>query len=196
MEIKNANAWKAKTQAMRKRVKTSATEHVRSQALKVFTFVLKATPQLTGNLAANWYLHLSDADPGRGGYAPAPNPSWPSGKSPYIHFSENMRPITKDYKSPRAMGDTEATSGPLARAKLDLARARWNSRITIVNTATYAEELQDGSAEMYVGPNEWGPLEYRKVNRSVASSISPDLLKGAVWNIKAVVQAKFRYLKV
>lgn len=121
MDIKNANAWKAKTQAMRKRVKTSATEHVRSQAFRLFKFVVDRTPQYSGDLVLNWNIETTNTG--------------------MVSYDSSRKTGGFDwYKAAYTKADFERNKRePLARAKHVLSTVKWNSNIRIANSSPTAQ---------------------------------------------------------
>lgn len=125
--LKNANAWKAKTEAQRKRVKVTATEHVKSRALAVLKEALKVSPQYTGNYAYNWQILVG------------------AGMQGQAYWSDRWRKPGFDFRTvsnPRSAGDMSNLDVVIMDAKEQLSHAKWNSVISIVNTSPVAEDIE------------------------------------------------------
>lgn len=59
VKVKGMNAWMRKTEAEKKRIKSTAQEYVRSSVKKVVDEVAKISPQFTGNYVVNWELQTN-----------------------------------------------------------------------------------------------------------------------------------------
>ena len=191
-DIVDINAWRRITDKAKAKIKVKASEHVRKQAMKVFEYVLKQTPQQTGTLVSNWHLVVGASNV-RGFSAPlSDSAAWPDGKSPYIGWSKDSSgkwiADKSGYQAPFHAGMTESMVGPRSQAQAKLPVIKWNSKIAIINTAPYAGSLAEGTATMGKGQE----LEYRDPN---VAHTDPGVLFGPFWNIKTATITKFNYLK-
>lgn len=60
----NMNAWKRLTEAQKRKIKSTATEYVHRRVTLILKAAIKATPQFSGNYAANWQLATTKSGPG------------------------------------------------------------------------------------------------------------------------------------
>ena len=52
-------AWKNKTEAAKRKIRSSATSYVQSQVTKVLKDALRVSPQWSGNYAYNWTVEYT-----------------------------------------------------------------------------------------------------------------------------------------
>ena len=125
--LSNVNAWKAKSEAQRKRVAVTATEHVKSRALALVKEAVKVSPQFTGNYAYNWQLLVGKSMQGQ------------------AYWSDRGRKPGFDWKSvrnPRSAGDMTNMEFVIQDARDQLSYAKWNSVITLVNASPVADDIE------------------------------------------------------
>ena len=185
----DVNAWKRITEKQKKKVQTTATVYVQQQAVKIFKYVLKQTPQQTGSLAYNWRMAVGRDYIANFGKFYRPNPGWPVGKTPYVDFnrSESGWSVDKSkYEKPRYAGHPEAMREPVRLALMDeVPRIRWNSRIVLINDTPYAYELTQPGNTM--GNDE--PFEFRDAN---IQRTNKGMLDDGQWRIMTAVKMRFR----
>jgi hypothetical protein len=120
------------------------TREYRKQVRLMFTDLLQATPQWSGNLVMNWQLVV-------GGQSRA------SAYSEQPNYAVAFGPFVQK------MGSPEAINATLAREIQKVKQIRWNTRVAFVNVAPYAEDVQRGQ-----GP-EGRPI--RDVNKDATGSV-------------------------
>lgn len=173
--ISNLNAFVQKLERDKRRIKTTATQHVRSQVLRVYKFVLERTPQYSGDLVSNWRLNIGVGS--SSAYVPHPNKDEFDGIGGYSavytqsEFKSNWMPQLK-------------------RARQEVLSVRWNSRIALVNYAPHAYDLTVGAAL----DGSQKPFAFREVNYTLVKD-SAAVLAGQMWNIRMVTLMKFKYLE-
>jgi hypothetical protein len=167
VEIRNINAWKRKTEAMRNRVKATATEHVRTQAFRLFKFVVDRTPQYSGDLVSNWNLETNQTGPAS--YRLHPN----KGK---IDGIGGWHAVATSAEFKRNAAD------PILRARTVVSSIKWNTNVRLVNVSPTAQEL-----------TYEGPIKFRPSNMDLVKDSSTVLGSGQ-WNLRAVAITRFKYL--
>lgn len=149
------------------------TETYRRIIKHVLTDLVTFTPQWSGNAASNWYITFkgvtatySEAD----GYRP-----------PYLWDYQS------DMEDPYQMGSNPVVEETIRRELQKLPQIRWNTKVTLVNTTPYAEDLENNIGPM--GEFDDAPRDIREVN------LHPNYGKVAM---VAYVETKYknlRYLK-
>lgn len=124
----NVNAWKKKTEAAKRKVKSSATVYVRAQAKKVLIEAVRISPQWSGNYAYNWILEVR---------------SQPGAYDPRFKVTP-----WQSLKSPRQAGDAEVMSASMRYLDEMLEPIKWNSTIRLVNYSPVAELIESGQANL------------------------------------------------
>lgn len=153
------------------RAEKKVTAYIEQRVRVIFTDIVSKTPQFTGTLAGNWHIE----------YGPWTGSSYTPGVSG-IHTAKQAYALMND--SPYKRGDNPAVSETLAIEfkKLEglggavAGRIRWNSKIYFVNTAPYADEVDQG-----IGPNDYSirpeNLYYGKVFLTTRAKIKYPELK-------------------
>lgn len=120
LQVTNLRQFQYSVAAAKARLSGTVTKKYQQFVTKVFTDLVEHTPQWSGHLAANWNVNLThDA-------APAVVP-WKT--------SEYSEPVHQ-------MGDPEAVSFALGRAKGQISKIRWNTKVSFVNPVDYAAEVE------------------------------------------------------
>lgn len=122
LKLVGINKYMQKSKAQQAQIKNGAANFVRGQTRKILRDLVLNTPQWSGNTAAMWQIGT------------------PSAPVSY----ENTHLAKDDWWSIRPesfKGDTEAWKVALANAQPALKSIRYNSTITIQNTAPYSDEL-------------------------------------------------------
>lgn len=137
LEIKNLNAWLAKTRAAKEKVKVKATEHVKSQVLRAFKVVLRESPQYSGDFASNWNIVTSAY--GAPGYQ----------ETAYKGLLEDAAlkygaQSDRYLRMLRGPGHPDAIKTALSHATDVVASIKWNSKISFVNTAPISDDIATG----------------------------------------------------
>ena len=96
----------------------------------VFNDIVAHTPQWSGNLATNWRVEVGKAHQGHGGDSQISNYKTPA------EWTGNSQP----YKA----GDAPATFEAEDYNDANFDRIKWNSRVSIVNYAPYAAQVEAG----------------------------------------------------
>lgn len=139
----------------------------------VFIDLVTYTPQWSGNLVSNWYITFTGVGATyneRDNYLP-----------PYMWDPK------QDMQEPYQMGADPMVSSTIDRELQKLPRIRYNTVVTIVNKAPYAEDVENNIGPM--GEYDYAPREIREVN------LHPNYGKVAM---KAYVETKYsnlRYLR-
>jgi hypothetical protein len=137
IEIKNLNAWLKKTQAAKARIKSKATDHVQSQVLKVFKVILKESPQYSGDFVSNWEIVTNI-----------------NGASGYVEYrykdklekaALDLGVNSDEYLSMiRQAGHPEAISYALRNGMETIETIKWNTKISIRNSAPISDDIATG----------------------------------------------------
>lgn len=142
----------------------------RALVKSIFTDLVTFTPQWSGNAASNWYITFKGMPAKYNeieGYVP-----------PYMWDSATQ--MTEPYQ----LGMDPVVRDTVARESLLLNDIKWNTKVTIVNTTPYAEDLENNIGPM--GENDYEPREIRDVN------FHPNYGKVAMI---AYVETKYRNLR-
>lgn len=121
IEVFGINKYIRKTQKQKEILKKKPSEYVRKMTQRILTDLVLLTPQWTGNTAASWKVVTSSVAPSTGNSR---------------LYKENWQDVTSKFR-----GDKEALQIALAENAAALASIRYNSKIKIINTAPFADEL-------------------------------------------------------
>lgn len=127
--IKNINAWKAKTESAKLKIKASATEYVRRQAMIVLKEAVRVSPQFSGDYAYNWKLEVNRQE---GSY------------------DNKFKPPGYDWKAVPVGERKQAGNVGVIADSLEYSREvilpyiKWNSTIRLVNYSPTAQLLDSG----------------------------------------------------
>lgn len=137
IEIKNLNAWLLKTRAAKDKIKSKATDHVRSQVLKVFKTILKESPQYSGDFVSNWEI--------------VTNINGASGYLEYRYKDQLAEAAVKlGAKNPeylamvRQVGHPDAIAYALRNGTEVIESIKWNTKVSIRNPAPIAGDIATG----------------------------------------------------
>lgn len=122
LKIVGLNKYVQKSKAQQAQIKSGAANFVRGQTRAVLKDLVLNTPQWSGNTAASWQIETPSVDV-------------------RYYDTELARDDWTDIQTPSFIGDLEAWKVALANAQPALKSIRYNSRITIRNTAPYSDEL-------------------------------------------------------
>lgn len=131
--IKNINAWKAKTESAKAKVKASATEYVRRQAMIVLKEAVRVSPQFSGDYAYNWKLEVNRQEGSYDNKFKPPDYNWK----------------TVPLADRKQAGDLAAIQGALEYSRdAVLPLIKWNSIIRLVNYSPTAEIINSGQVRL------------------------------------------------
>lgn len=137
----------AELKSAKLKIEVAAAQRYRNLVEVMFIDIVSHTPQYTGNLAANWVIAVGVGNTSGAGAS----------------FQQVFDPV--DRQSASEAGDDEAIEVALSRSTEALARIRYNSDVAIINTASYAEEVDAG-----ISP---AGTRIRKVNKYYGSYVPP-----------------------
>lgn len=100
----------------------------------IFVDIVEHTPQFTGNLAQGWEIVF-------GPYSPTLQSTYSDTERARL-----FRAAGKDEFDPFERGDDPAVQQTLDRELPKLKEVRWNSKVRIVNSVSYAEDVDAGEA--------------------------------------------------
>lgn len=112
----------------------------------VLTDLVTFTPQWSGNAAANWYITFTGM--------PATYTELAGYQPPYLWQAADMEPYQ--------MGADPVVQETIQRELQKLPKIRWNTKVTIVNKAPYAEDMENNIGPM--GEFDDAPRDFREVN--------------------------------
>jgi hypothetical protein len=104
------------------------TQTKKNLVMAVWTDLIKNTPQWSGNLVENWYIEVAGK---QSGYSEKP--------SYFPPYAFNAKGWMNAYGEPKKRGDDVEFMLLLGKQLVDT--IRWNSRVSIVNYAPYASEV-------------------------------------------------------
>lgn len=122
LKVVGLNKYLQKSKKQQAQIKNGAANFVRGQTKAVLKDLVLNTPQWSGNTAAMWQIATPSVDVS-------------------YYDTELAKLDWKDVDPPSFIGDTQAWKVALANAKPALKSIRYNSTISIENTAPYADEL-------------------------------------------------------
>ena len=129
--LKNINAWKQKSEAAKKKIKSSATLYVQNKVLTIYKEALKVSPQWSGNYAYNWTIEFT-------GY-----------KDGSYEKRFKVTPWQALYKYGAAKrGDPEAINAALANTMHLIEHIKWNSAVKLVNNSPIADRIEAGTVKL------------------------------------------------
>lgn len=139
-------AWKNKTEAAKRKIRSSATSYVQSQVTKVLKDALRVSPQWSGNYAYNWTVEYT-------GYQAAYDPRF------------KAEPYWSIRGSEKKAGDTQAIKANLSDQLEVIERIKWNHKVRLVNHAPVAELIETGQVKLRPEnkiPGNVGVISYLK----------------------------------
>ncbi len=157
-----------KLQNAAKAYEISVTEAKKNFVWTVFRDIVVHTPQWSGNLAANWYIEVGNSSAGTSTYSQIASYkddadySFYKGVSP---FAAGMNPAVDSVlqRESSKLSQMDTIHFGFGSFTKQVPHVRWNSKIRIVNTTGYAEEVEAGIAppdtdgirpeNLYKGPN-------------------------------------------
>lgn len=188
LKMPGINVWKRTTARKKQKIETTATAYVQNEIARAFKYILKQTPQQTGDLAHNWRIAVGRANVLSSGQFFTRNPDWPVGKVPYVDIkkTESGWSIDKSkYEKPRYAGHPGALETPRLIAAAVIPKIKWNSRVAFINDTPYAYELTQPGNTM--GKDE--PFEFRDAN---IQRTNKGMLDDGQWRIMTAVKMRFR----
>jgi hypothetical protein len=138
LEIRGLNAWKNKTEAAKRKIKSKATDYVRREVVKVFRTVLRESPQYSGDFVSNWHVITSYF--GSSSYMRLPYKDFLSNK-----LDESGPRFESYIPLVRQVGHPEAIGLAMRRSQETIDNIKWNTKITIVNYAPIASDIATGN---------------------------------------------------
>lgn len=139
-------AWKNKTEAAKRKIRSSATSYVQSQVTKVLKDALRVSPQWSGNYAYNWTVEYT-------GYLAAYDPRF------------KVEPYWSIRGSEKKAGDLQAIKANLSDQLEVIERIKWNHKVRLVNHAPVAELIETGQVKLRPEnkiPGNVGVISYLK----------------------------------
>lgn len=137
----------------------------------VLTDLVTFTPQWSGNLASNWYITFTGVG--------ATYNERDEYKPPYLWSSTDIEPSQ--------MGADPVVSDTIKRESAKLSKIRYNTKVTIVNKAPYAQDVEDNIGPM--GEFDDKPRDFREVN------LHPNYGRVAMVSYVEMKYKNLRYLK-
>jgi hypothetical protein len=122
-------AWKNKTEAAKRRVKSSATVYVRNQAKKVLLEAVRVSAQWSGNFAYNWFLEVA-------------------GNQGAYDRRFKVEPWQSLRGQERQVGDPRVEQALKLHIEDMLLAIKWNSTVRLVNYAPVAQMIEDGTVTL------------------------------------------------
>lgn len=171
LKVTGSQAFMAKLRKNQVDLENKVTETHRRIVKHILTDLVTFTPQWSGNLASNWYITFKGVAASyneRDNYEP-----------PYL-----WKPT--DYE-PYQMGADPVVAETIRRELQKLPQIRWNTKVTIVNKAPYAQDVEDNIGPM--GEYDDAPRDFREVN------LHPNYGKVAMVGYVEMKYKNLRYLK-
>ena len=134
ISMSSAHAILSDAKLVQARLEGKVTAEYRGAVAEMFADLVQVTPQWSGNLVSNWFIKIGD---GR-------NPAYreiPAYSTTWAGPGEANKGVQK-------MGNDPAVTATLVREMPKLDALRWNQKVTFVNRAPYAGDVQAG-----VGPD-------------------------------------------
>lgn len=125
----NLVAWKNKTEAAKRKIRSSATSYVQSQVTKVLKDALRVSPQWSGTFAYNWTVEYT-------------------GYSAVYSTRFKVEPYWKLRGSEKQAGHPEAIKANLSDQLEVIERIKWNHKVRLVNHAPVAELIETGQVKL------------------------------------------------
>ena len=110
------------------RIKESVTEIKQKLVYEVYSDLVNLSPQWSGNLAKQWYIEVSGR---KGSYRRI---------STYVSPKNSKGPSSVHYQR----GDDPAVSEAIIRELSKISDIKWNSKVSIINHAPYAADVEAG----------------------------------------------------
>lgn len=142
----NLVAWKNKTEAAKRKIRSSANAYVQAQVTKVLKDALRVSPQWSGTFAYNWTVEYT-------GYSAAYSPRF------------KVEPYWKLRGSEKQAGHPEAIKANLSDQLEVIERIKWNHKVRLVNHAPVAELIETGQVKLRPEnkiPGNVGVISYLK----------------------------------
>lgn len=177
LKLKGQNAFLQKTKRQQAQITRGAQAYWRAKVYEVARYAVLRTPQWSATLVNSWTIQTSTFP----GAAPVNRPLflW---KAPPVESS----------------GDFKANQrAVLSRLKVELLKVRYNTKVSILNTAEYADDLTlgikpDRQDKKSVLASDLG-IHWRDLNKDNVKDANY-ILASYKWNILTAVYAKFRFL--
>lgn len=131
IKLRGLNNWKAKSDAMKKRVRVSATEHVKAKVWRIYLDALRVSPQWSGNYAYNWAIDINKQ---------------PSAYSKAFK-EKDWAQLARDRKVKYA-GHPDAINAAMTAERDTIELIKWNSDVRLVNHAPVAELIESGKVNL------------------------------------------------
>lgn len=100
----------------------------------IFVDIVTHTPQFSGNLTQGWQIVFG------------PYSAFAINTYSELERKQLLRQAAKEEFDPYQRGDDPAVSATLDRELPKLKNVRWNSKVTLVNSIEYAEDVDAGNA--------------------------------------------------
>lgn len=139
--VKNANAFSQKIAAEKRRIKSTATEYVRSYVFRMYKFAVDSTPQYSGTTVSGWSLQTNLI-----------TPAMPSRKPADWVTLEGVVLTSSEFNRNKAI--------EIAHAREQIATLKYNTKIKLVNNSPDVDELIAGKA------TDWRDINYELVKNS------------------------------
>lgn len=165
LEMKGSRELAARLRKDVAKIKGSIQRTHQNLVFRMFRDLVVHTPQWSGKLASHWSIVFH----GHKALPPAKGQRWDDWKKDYL---------TKGVE-PYIMGDDPTVTMTIAREMAKIPEIRYNSKVSFVNTMTYASNVQAGE----------GP--YSVVNRELLEIRDANKLFGEVAMV-AYIDAKYR----
>lgn len=127
IKVTGLNAWKRKTEAAKKKIRSTATKYVQNTVRRVYKDALQVTPQWSGSTVWNWTIATAAGEAGYSGRFKV----------------SDWRSIT-----PRYAGHPEAINAALRNEEEMIIRLHWNSNIALVNKSPTMELIETGQVRL------------------------------------------------
>lgn len=134
LEMANLRDYMGRLDLTLARQEQRVTQTYRDLIEAIFVDIVKHTPQFSGNLAQGWQIVF-------GPYSATAINTYSDAERKQL-----VRESKRDEFDPYERGDDPAVSVTLDRELPKLSAVRWNSKVSIVNSISYAEDVDAGNA--------------------------------------------------
>ena len=142
----NLVAWKNKTEAAKRKIRSSANSYVQKEVARVLRDALRVSPQWSGTFAYNWTVEYT-------GYQATYDPRF------------KVEPYWELRGRQKKAGDSVAISANLQDQLEVIGRVKWNHKVRLANHAPVAELIETGQVKLRPEnkiPGNMGVISYLK----------------------------------
>lgn len=126
----NIVAWKNKTEAAKRKIKSSANAYVQAQVKRVLKEALNVSPQYSSDYVWSWRIVTTQ------------------NRNDVYSPGFKVQPWQKIWDTKAKMGDQKVIRLRMAAEMEHISDIKWNSKVQLVNTATVHELLESKSVRL------------------------------------------------